>query len=141
VVALKSPREGSTDRLRCLPRRLFEAQGGVVLPTWRARAGFVISDAPGLGCRRREAHDPTLLTLYGVKIPHLLLDCLFHDGAAAAPGLDQRHFQRRLRDILVPWQRRDRFSLRPFPARAYCLLGGGGACGDTVLPGCRPQGN
>ena len=44
-VALKSPREGSTDRLRCLPRRLFEAQGGVVLPTWRAaRTGFVISD-------------------------------------------------------------------------------------------------
>jgi hypothetical protein len=39
------------------------------------RTGFVISDALGLGCRRREAHDPTLLTLYGVKygvkIPHL----------------------------------------------------------------------
>src|SRR6195256_877127 len=40
-VALKSPREGSTDRLRCLPRRVFEAQGGVVLPTWRAaRTGY-----------------------------------------------------------------------------------------------------
>src|ERR1700730_12089898 len=76
-VALKSPREGSTDRLRCLPRRLFEAQGDVVLPTWRAaRTGFVIFHALGLGCRRREAHDPTLLTLYGVKygvkIPHFV---------------------------------------------------------------------
>src|ERR1700730_7621639 len=79
-VALKSPREGSTDRLRRLPRRLFEAQGGVVLPTWRAaRTGFVISHALGLGCRRREAHDPTLLTLYGVKygvkIPHFVGVC------------------------------------------------------------------
>src|ERR1700704_883578 len=32
----------------------------------------MISDALGLGCRRREAHDPTLLILYGVKIPHMV---------------------------------------------------------------------
>src|ERR1700704_2374482 len=75
-VALKSPREGSTDRLRCLPRRLFQAQGGCQNTTFVARLywGTAICARGPHHPHRRTPRGAGGLSQVATKVPSLRIE-------------------------------------------------------------------